>query len=168
MFVRKRYVLNQWLLGGRGSRPEPGTRARLCLRWWPAAQEERHQVWMRDRGGRDVWTGQRERYLRLVEVFDTNTVHDSAKRPGSLCLRGKYDDQNTSRLQSRGKTKPPEWVCYLLLCSDKLFFLQLSVCQGDNHTGRTWETKSNHNQPEFQPLLSSKFVNVYFSPKFSW
>lgn len=25
-------------------------------------------------------------YLCLIEVFDTNTVHDSSKRPGSLCL----------------------------------------------------------------------------------
>lgn len=30
-------------------------------------------------------------YLCLIEVFDTNTVHNRAERPGSLCLLEKNE-----------------------------------------------------------------------------
>lgn len=69
-------------------------------------------------------------YLRLVKVFNTNAVHDSSKSPGSLRLledrrNGFYralkfflDDSFAEVLK----------VTYLLLCSDELVLLQLSVC----------------------------------------
>lgn len=44
-----------------------------------------------------VW---RWRYLRLIEVFDANTVHDSSQRPGSLRL-----------LEDTSDTPSKSWPC---------------------------------------------------------
>lgn len=86
-------------------------------------------------------------YLRFVEVFNTNTVHDRSKRPGFLRLSKQCWSHFLKSVLSVffSFTWIPCWnsirqqpTVHLLLCSDELVFLQLPVCECNDDAGRAW------------------------------